>query len=1308
MGANRLREPWRGVKSTVNSKSIRRGIVLLVALSVAIPGIVVGTTLSQRSESPDEPNPELTLEQTQDSISSSVPLKPDAPTLTPGHLKLDVSWSAPGSGDTAITGYKLQYKETSAADQIGTGSAPSTGWVTSVQSGEATSATIAGLTRDTSYDVRVLATNIDGDGPWSDEASGAPTELRIGFTSASATYAETDSAGAQAVRFHTVSGTIPQSGIDIDWQIGSGSTATGTDGTTCSAGDDFRAPTSGSVRLTGTSGDLRLTICGDNVVEPSETIEIEIVPRAGRYSGNATMTITIEDDDAPEGVTVTPGDESLEVTWSEPMVQGSLAFYEVQHKETGAEDWPTDHTDETDTSITIDDLANDVSYDVRVRAVATGVTGAWSSPQTGTPRKGLNLSSNANLSGLTASVGSSADGEFTELTLTPVTFDKATTSYTASVDNSITHVKLTPTVEDTGNATVKVGKGTSLTSVTSGSSSSAIALDVAVNAIKVEVTAQDATKKTYTVTVTRAQQEIQTPTALNLGVDYAKLDEGMTATVIAILNNPAVDDGFEASLTFAGSADLKGEVNEGEEDYTASSSTIVIAEGNATATVALTIADDMVDEDDETIILNATPPSGVSVNGVTITISDNDTAGATLNKASLSVAENATNNYTVVLDTKPAQDVIVTPSSSSPATATVSDALTFTPDNWSVPQPVTVTGVAAGATSVTHSAASSDAKYNGSSASIDSVAVTTVSKPTNLKVTPQAYNGGPVLLIGFDATADGHSVLTQVKQDTGSWPAPSLDPSLPSDASIDTTGLSRATARRVVGLVKGTTYDVRAHVIGGNPIAVISGSSSDAAQATTWTVPDAPTGVSAAAGNTQIALTWTEPASKGGAGASITGYDVQYKASTDTEWTDFTHTDTATSAIIGSLNNGTTYNLRVRARNGIDPGSAWATPEDDDPALRTPRLSGDATLSSLELTDADDDSSISLDESFASDVYAYTVTVPDTVDSVKVTFVPNHSGATVEVNGTAVASGATSDAIALDYGNNDITVVVAAENGETQTYTITVARVIEANFEQSRYDVTEGVKSHAIVTITLSTGATATIADLAASEGLTVTVSSGSAKHNEDWAGPESIPVSFDEGGTSNSNMVAILIVDDETAEGSEYFSLSLSVGSEAAEAGLAIGQTGTADVYIEDDEPYSPRLQRSSDRSDSGTESDSNPDNNPNNGGNSGNNNGNSGNGGTCATYTVTVLPGYGANYTNEFVYRISGGAAQHLGIVNTNVGQSRTVQNSGSIQFGIYVQNRDYYRWDPRIVGNEYRFEDIDDNDYDDAILRVTGSSC
>ena len=80
-------------------------------------------------------------------------------------------------------------------------------------------------------------------------------------------------------------------------------------------------------------------------------------------------------------------------------------------------------------------------------------------------------SPDATLSALTASGGTSAAGTFTALSIG--TFASDTTSDTASVANSVTHVKLTPTVNDSG-ATVKVGKGSSLTAVASGSASGAI------------------------------------------------------------------------------------------------------------------------------------------------------------------------------------------------------------------------------------------------------------------------------------------------------------------------------------------------------------------------------------------------------------------------------------------------------------------------------------------------------------------------------------------------------------------------------------------------------------------------------------------------------------------------------------------------------------------------------------------------------------------------------------------------------------------------------------------------------------------
>jgi gliding motility-associated-like protein len=98
-------------------------------------------------------------------------------------------------------------------------------------------------------------------------------------------------------------------------------------------------------------------------------------------------------------------------------------------------------------------------------------------------------SGNDNLSALKISAG----------TLKPA-FATGTISYTASVGNGVTSLTVTPTSSDP-TAMVKVNG----TAVISGIASGAIALNVGLNAITTVVTAQDGvTKKTYTVTVTRA------------------------------------------------------------------------------------------------------------------------------------------------------------------------------------------------------------------------------------------------------------------------------------------------------------------------------------------------------------------------------------------------------------------------------------------------------------------------------------------------------------------------------------------------------------------------------------------------------------------------------------------------------------------------------------------------------------------------------------------------------------------------------------------------------------------------------------
>ena len=103
------------------------------------------------------------------------------------------------------------------------------------------------------------------------------------------------------------------------------------------------------------------------------------------------------------------------------------------------------------------------------------------------------LSTNANLSALTTTAG----------TISP-TFAAATTAYTASVTNATTSVTVTPTKND-ANATIQARvNGGSYTSVTSGSPSGSLSLNVGSNTIDVLVTAQDGTTtKTYTLTITR-------------------------------------------------------------------------------------------------------------------------------------------------------------------------------------------------------------------------------------------------------------------------------------------------------------------------------------------------------------------------------------------------------------------------------------------------------------------------------------------------------------------------------------------------------------------------------------------------------------------------------------------------------------------------------------------------------------------------------------------------------------------------------------------------------------------------------------
>ena len=77
----------------------------------------------------------------------------------------------------------------------------------------------------------------------------------------------------------------------------------------------------------------------------------------------------------------------------------------------------------------------------------------------------------------------------------------------------------------------------------------------------------------------------------------------------------------------------------------------------------------------------------------------------------VTVAASGTVEYDVQLASDPGGTVVVTPTSSDTAKASVSSALTFMSSNWNTPQQITVSGVGAGMTTITHAVTTATTAY---------------------------------------------------------------------------------------------------------------------------------------------------------------------------------------------------------------------------------------------------------------------------------------------------------------------------------------------------------------------------------------------------------------------------------------------------------------------------------------------------------------------------------------------------------------------------------------------------------------------
>ncbi len=209
--------------------------------------------------------------------------------------------------------------------------------------------------------------------------------------------------------------------------------------------------------------------------------------------------------------------------------------------------------------------------------------------------------------------------------------------------------------------------------------------------------------------------------------------EGGSATYTVVLNLQPTSD-VVINVTKSGSSDLTA---------TPASLTFTTSNWSTPQTVTVRAAQDADAVDDAASITHAVVASrsaneydAVSIAGVAVTVTDDETAGVTVSETTLTVAEGGSGAYTVVLDVQPTSDVVINVTKSGSTDVTVSPAtLTFTTSNWSTAQTVTVAAAQDAdavddAASISHAVDASRSANEYDNVSIAGVAVTVTDDET--------------------------------------------------------------------------------------------------------------------------------------------------------------------------------------------------------------------------------------------------------------------------------------------------------------------------------------------------------------------------------------------------------------------------------------------------------------------------------------------------------------------------------------------------------------------------------------------------
>ena len=686
----------------------------------------------------------------------------------------------------------------------------------------------------------------------------------------------------------------------------------------------------------------------------------------------------------------------------------------------------------------------------------------------------------------------SDDAMLNALTLSGIdfgTFDSTTTSYTAQAANSVTQTTVTPTVNDSGAShVIKIGGVTD--------ADGDISLGVGSNIITVEVTAEDdATTRTYTVTVTRSEPPSTDATLKGLmlsGVDFGTFDTTTTSYTAQVANSvsqttltPTVNDSGASQVIKIGSV-------------TDADGVITLSVGSNVITVEVTAEDDSTTLTYTVTVTRAEPPStDATLKGLTLSSVDFGTFDSTTTSYAAQIANSVSQttvtpavndsgaSYVVKLGGVTDADGVI---ALSVGGNVITIEVTAEDDSITLKYTVTVTRAAPPSTDATLSALTLSGVDFGTFASgTTSYTAQVANSVSQTTVTPTENDSGASYVIKLGAVVDtdgvvllsvGSSVITvEVTAEDDSTTrtytvtvtrAEPLVPELSSDATLSALTLSAvdfgifdSTTTSYTALVADsvsqttvtpTLNDLGAsYVIKLDGVTDVDGVIALAVGSNVITI-EVTAEDDSTTGTYTVTVTRAEPPSTDAtlSALALSGVDFATFAPGTTSYSAQVDNGVTQTTVVPTVNHtGANYVIKldgVTDADGVVVLSVGSnvitievTAEDDSTTgtytvtvTRAEPASTDASLSALALSGIDFGT-------FDSTTTSYTAQVANSVSQTTVTAAVNHSGASyvIKLGGTVDSDGV----IPLSVGSNVITIEVTAENGDgSRVYTVEVTR----------------------------------------------------------------------------------------------------------------------------------------------------------------------------------------------------------------------------------------------------------------------------